>query len=382
MSFILEKIPVPVPVTKGGTGTTTQFTAGSVVVAGTNGVYLENNNNFFWNNASGFLGIGTGATTPQTRLQLNKINTGSYIANTDFALLIQGDTLGIAHPGIAFSLSANNPTKPKSAIIPYATSNGSGVGLGSSTVYTTGINSVPLWANFCGGVLIGGSTTFPSATLASTIVVTQAALSSGSRGEVLINTASHTAQTASTERVGFYYKTATVQFATGAKTNQREWLIEAPTYSAVGATTITNGATFALSGAPIAGTNVTITNPYTFWAMAGISKFDGRLQFAQGADVASANDLTLGTDGNTFEITGTTQINAISTSLWQNGSLIELMFTSTPTVMHNTAGGAGTAVVLLAGSGNFVATAGSRLGLKLSEIGGTQAWREMYRAAA
>jgi hypothetical protein len=37
----------------------------------------------------------------------------------------------------------------------------------------------------------------------------------------------------------------------------------------------------------------------------------GFLEWTQGADVASANNLSLGTDGDSFEITGTTQIHLI-----------------------------------------------------------------------
>ena len=109
--------------------------------------------------------------------------------------------------------------------------------------------------------------------------------------------------------------------------------------------------------------------------------YSGRMLDNQGTDIASANDLTLGADGNSFEITGTTQVNAITTANWKNGSKITLLFTSTPTVKHNTAGGGGTAVILLAGAGDFAATAGDTLTLLLSEIGGTQAWREVARTA-
>lgn len=113
----------------------------------------------------------------------------------------------------------------------------------------------------------------------------------------------------------------------------------------------------------------------------GNARFDGRILGSQGADIASANDLTLGGDGNSFEITGNTQINALTTTNWQNGSVVTLLFTSNPTVKHNTAGGAGTAVFLLSGSADFGATAGDTLTLILSEIGGTQAWREIARTA-
>ena len=45
----------------GGTGTSTAFTAGSVVFAGTSGVYSQNNSQLFWNNSLNRLGIGTGS---------------------------------------------------------------------------------------------------------------------------------------------------------------------------------------------------------------------------------------------------------------------------------------------------------------------------------
>jgi len=86
-----------------------------------------------------------------------------------------------------------------------------------------------------------------------------------------------------------------------------------------------------------------------------------RFGTAKGVDVASANDLTLGLDGNIFHITGTTQINAITTANWQAGSEITLIFDSTPTVKNNTAGGGGTAVMLLQGGADFSATANVEL---------------------
>jgi len=88
-----------------------------------------------------------------------------------------------------------------------------------------------------------------------------------------------------------------------------------------------------------------------------------RVQLSKGANVASAGNLTLGSAGNSFSITGTTTINAITTTNWQAGSIIILIFASTPTVKHNTAGGAGTAKMLLNGGVNFVATANDVLTL-------------------
>jgi hypothetical protein len=97
----------------------------------------------------------------------------------------------------------------------------------------------------------------------------------------------------------------------------------------------------------------------TKFSVGGLSTFmtATRFEFAKGGDVASANNLTLGTDGNVFHITGTTQINAITTANWQAGSEIILIFNASLTVKNNTAGGGGTAVIKLAGAADFSATA-------------------------
>jgi hypothetical protein len=142
--------------------------------------------------------------------------------------------------------------------------------------------------------------------------------------------------------------------------------------TAYAATIYTSATNIELIAAGVRGLAVSTTGAVTHYK---------RVLDAQGADVASANDLTLGSDGNVFEITGAVQINAITTASWQNGAKVTLLFTSTPTVKNNTAGGGGTAVMLLAGGADFSATANDSLTLVLSEIGGTQAWREISRSA-
>lgn len=54
-----------IPVTSGGTGTTTQFTQGSVVVAGASGVYTQDNANFFYDPVGHYLGLGNAAPASQ-----------------------------------------------------------------------------------------------------------------------------------------------------------------------------------------------------------------------------------------------------------------------------------------------------------------------------
>jgi len=96
---------------------------------------------------------------------------------------------------------------------------------------------------------------------------------------------------------------------------------------------------------------------------AGAWTFKRRASFGKGADVASGTTITLGADGNYFHITGTTQIDLITSTNWQAGSVVFLKFNESVTVRHNQApSGAGVAI-LLAGAANFAATADDTLTL-------------------
>lgn len=88
-----------------------------------------------------------------------------------------------------------------------------------------------------------------------------------------------------------------------------------------------------------------------------------QLQLAKGANVASANNLVLGTDGNVFTITGTTQINLISSTNWQAGSVVYLAFAGALTVKHNQAVSGANKPILLHGAVDFVTAANSLLTL-------------------
>lgn len=104
----------------------------------------------------------------------------------------------------------------------------------------------------------------------------------------------------------------------------------------------------------------------------------GTFASEQGADVASANNLAV--VSNSVEITGTTQINLIANTGWVNGSVIHLIFTSTPTVKNGQTTSGSNITILLAGAADFSATADDVLTLMLCEVGGTQAWREVSRS--
>lgn len=129
---------------------------------------------------------------------------------------------------------------------------------------------------------------------------------SGSPFAFKVTGAAHTTLAASTEAVDVDLSLGrTVQFATGALTAQRAVVVRAPTYAFVGASTLTDAATFAIAAAPIAGTNATITNAYSFWVQGGLSRFDDNIAF--GATVVSPvlrqqTDATATVTGDTFTI--------------------------------------------------------------------------------
>jgi len=94
-------------VTQGGTGTATQFTAGSVVFAGASGVYSQDNANFFWSSASARLGLGT--ATPAYLLDVSK-STNNYLAriyNTNTGSSAGGLSIRTDGTGNLLNLNAN-----------------------------------------------------------------------------------------------------------------------------------------------------------------------------------------------------------------------------------------------------------------------------------
>jgi len=107
----------------------------------------------------------------------------------------------------------------------------------------------------------------------------------------------------------------------------------------------------------------------------GIVMSSKMLQGAKGTDIASANDATLTLTGNYFDVTGTTQINTLSATGVQAGTIIVLQFDEAVTVKHGTAGAG--AQFQLAGAGDLSATPGDTL---MVIYDGTY-WREISRTA-
>lgn len=167
----------------------------------------------------------------------------------------------------------------------------------------TGLSTF-LFSNTAGGKLSVG-TTAQSANLNVGSTVQTA----GNNPLAIFTGVAHTGQTASTELSDINFNLArTVQFATGAKAIQRAVLIQAPTYSAVAATTITDAATVAITGSPIVGTFITYTNTYAFWVQSGITRLDGAVTLG-GTITPSANiTYNLGSSSNNFALVYTPAI--------------------------------------------------------------------------
>jgi hypothetical protein len=113
-------------------------------------------------------------------------------------------------------------------------------------------------------------------------------------------------------------------------------------------------------------------------AGAGPWNYQGvRVNHAQGATVASANNLVLGVDGNRFQISGTTQIDLIDNTNFQGGSVVTLHFQGNVTVKHNQAASGNNKPIMLSAAGDFSGTANDQLTLQYDST--DSKWYEIAR---
>ena len=212
---------------------------------------------------------------------------GSYLTGNQ-TITVSGDASGSGATSIALTLATvnsnvgtfNNVTVNAKGLVT-AASNVSyltGLTVGTTTI-GSGTNTRILYNNagVLGEYLVTGtgttavlstSPTFTTSILTPNVTgingaltFTNAVQSSGSVTSFTFTKPNNTGQTASTNIQGFLFTTGSRQWATGAVTTQEEVRITAPTYSFVGASTITNAYTLFVN-APIAGTNATITNNF------------------------------------------------------------------------------------------------------------------------
>lgn len=87
--------------------------------------------------------------------------------------------------------------------------------------------------------------------------------------------------------------------------------IQSPTVAASSATTYTNYSTLRIAGAPVAGTNVTITNGYALYLASGASRFDGQI----GIGGAPTTTSRLIVNAGTADLSAITTTGNVSTSI-------------------------------------------------------------------
>lgn len=117
--------------------------------------------------------------------------------------------------------------------------------------------------------------------------------------------AADTSLTTTAEAPAIYFDIGqTRQHATGNITLQRDMRLRCSTHSAVGASVITDAACLYIDGPPLAGTNVTFTNPATsLWIGSGFARLDGGVSIKEGSNTpmgtATCNGTTSVTVANT-----------------------------------------------------------------------------------
>ncbi len=143
----------------------------------------------------------------------------------------------------------------------------------------------------------------------SGVTVTPVATTSGVTNKFSVTPGADTGGTASTEAIDVNFNLSrTRTWATGAITTQRAMVVQAPTYAFVGASTVTSAATVAITGAPVAGSNATLTNAYALWVQAGTTLFSGQIS-AYGSGntqmrmgVSAGQDYIIGRNSSTGEL--------------------------------------------------------------------------------
>ena len=185
--------------------------------------------------------------------RLTKVVIESYEGNTSKTAFMH-ETLASGTPAWRAQIGHGTPSADGLTVYGPITS-------GSSYAYSLGNWNIVTARQFTATGTGGGSMAFiPS--VATT----------GSPTAVLVTAAPHTTLTASTEATDVNFNLArTVQFSTGALTTQRAFRIQAPTYGFVAASTLTTAVLVDISGAPVQGTNATITNQIAVRIGAGIA---------------------------------------------------------------------------------------------------------------
>lgn len=166
--------------------------------------------------------------------------------------------------------------------------------------------------------VVNNATTVFEVNFSGGIIQIGGAVTTGLGTALVIDPGTWSGQTAGSETIAIDLDLAhTVTHASNtAIATQRDALIRATTHAFASATgTITDAATLAISGPPIAGSNAVITNPYSLWIQAGNARFAGDVVTemvhaiaATGTNQGTAIAVAGGSASGTDQVGGATEI--------------------------------------------------------------------------
>jgi len=284
-----------------------------------------------------------------TTTGLLKASTGviaAAVSGTDYApatsgsanqLLASNGTGGFTNlttgTGVVTALGVNTGSSGAFVV------NGGALGTPLSGTVTNLTGTASININGTVGATTPSTGAFTTLSATGNTTFTPAARTSGAASYFTVTTPADTGQTASTEVIGANYTAATRQWATGALTLQRERVFAAPTYSFVGASTLTTAVNVDIA-TPVQGTNATITNAYAL--RAGASYFtstvvaDGNVTLNGGTanGVLYLNGSKVATSGSALTFDGTKLVATATTGA----------ATTYPAYFDNSGGGVGTGV--------------------------------------
>ena len=285
------------------TGSTKQWATGALATQ-----YF----NYFTNNTISFVGASTATDSYNTYIE-------SVVAGTN-ATLTRKYSLGTSD-NVAFGI-ANSFATLHLGVAPsasnYMLSNAAGAGSTYLNAPTGGFVIVS----------IGGANRFQVNNSSITFSPTTATATNATTCYTF-SFSSNTNQTLSTEISGVLYNNYSRQWATGNIPTQREQYIKTVTYTAIGASVITNAYGFYVE-APTASTNVTITNNYA-------AGFSGNVHMANSTNcriifaatngyIQSASNMRILGSEVFIDAGGATATIRTTNTLWQWGAGLNMSF--------------------------------------------------------
>lgn len=227
------------------------------------------------------------------------------------AAITSNISLGVNGISLFTNLSNTILINPASSTISYSTAGN----INSTMFELFGLtNDVYLRAKVAGGSVFIGNTNngnYLGVGARGTITISPGATTASPVASLALTAPAHTILTASTENIDINFNLArSVQFNTGALTTQRAFIIQAPTYTFIGASVISDAYTTFITGSPIQGTNATITRSWAL-GVAGSVQTSGSTAFKQTTPTtlaSSTNDYAIGI-GTYFRLAASAPVN-------------------------------------------------------------------------